>query len=565
MSYTILKSDGTLLTTIADGTADNTTGLTLPGPNYVGYGLNLDENLVKLLENFAANTAPAGNNLEGQLWFNKSSQTLNVFTNQGYLPVSGITLSTSQPLTANAGNIWFDTATNQLYLYDGNNFNLIGPNYTKNQGVSGAIPVTVNDASTSGLTHNILQLQFGGTVLAIFSSDTEFLPSPPIAGFPRIYPGLTINNSYFPGSNQFYTNANAAAYIPTDPTILDIESNINLLSGNLSSFSTYANASVQQANIDLTNYINSEITIVNNLIDSSVANLNATANAIVANTQIYVDNLTANLNAVYNNLLANISTIDSGLAGVTVAWTANAANQQVEINSLISGAYTNSNVASYLPAYNGPIAASVVTATTLPYNTSNTALATTAFVQSVLPRGMIVMWGGTIVNIPVGWQLCDGSNGTPDLRNQFIMGAGSAYNPGQTGGSGSASFSIGTSNLPAHSHSFSGTGTASGTTATSFANLYDPTHVHTVNQRAGAVTDNGTSGGGGALQGNGPLASYGVTLNPASTGISDTGHTHSFSASVTVSGTTGTTGSGTPISVATVPPFYALAYIQKMY
>ena len=85
MSYTILNSDGTtVLTTIADGTADTSaTGLTLPGPNYVGYGLALNENLVKLLENFASNVAPQTTNVQGQLWFDKFNQTLNIFTNQG--------------------------------------------------------------------------------------------------------------------------------------------------------------------------------------------------------------------------------------------------------------------------------------------------------------------------------------------------------------------------------------------------------------------------------------------------------------------------------------------------
>ena len=136
MAYTINNYDGTLLTTIADGTIDATTSLELPGPNYVGYGKFLNENLVYLLQSFAGNTAPSGQNLQGQLWFNKSDQTLNVFTDQGYLPVSGIIVAGTQPLNANPGNTWFNTVTNQYSLYDGTNWNLIGPTYTKQQGVS---------------------------------------------------------------------------------------------------------------------------------------------------------------------------------------------------------------------------------------------------------------------------------------------------------------------------------------------------------------------------------------------------------------------------------------------
>ena len=51
-----------------------------------------------------------------------------------------------------------------------------------------------------------------------------------------------------------------------------------------------------------------------------------------------------------------------------------------------------------------------------------------------VPKGLISMWSGSIDSIPVGWQLCDGSNGTPDLRNRFIMGTPDGQDPGQTGG-----------------------------------------------------------------------------------------------------------------------------------
>lgn len=61
-------------------------------------------------------------------------------------------------------------------------------------------------------------------------------------------------------------------------------------------------------------------------------------------------------------------------------------------------------------------------------------------------KGVICMWSGAIVDILAGWHLCDGAQGTPDLRDRFIVGAGSSYNPGDTGGADS------------HSHSFTGDG-----------------------------------------------------------------------------------------------------------
>jgi hypothetical protein len=211
MSYTLTTTDGTFISTIVDGTKDNTTSLTLPGPNFVGYGSYLNENLVSLMENFAGNTAPSGQNLQGQLWFDKFTQTLNVFTQQGYIPVSGIILSGSQPNSANEGNMWFSTSTNQLHLYDGVNWNLIGPLYTKLQGICGAVPMQVNDANVSGIIHNILAIQFGSTIIATFSSDPTFSPSPSITGFPVVNPGLTTSTSAGPMVLQSYTRAQLIA------------------------------------------------------------------------------------------------------------------------------------------------------------------------------------------------------------------------------------------------------------------------------------------------------------------------------------------------------------------
>jgi len=83
MAYTIVKSDGTVLTTIADGQINTTsTSIGLPGRNYAGYGQTLDENMVHMLENFAS-TEPPPNPLRGQLWYNTNNQTLYVCPEDG--------------------------------------------------------------------------------------------------------------------------------------------------------------------------------------------------------------------------------------------------------------------------------------------------------------------------------------------------------------------------------------------------------------------------------------------------------------------------------------------------
>tara|TARA_R110002051_G_scaffold86498_2_gene152382 strand:- start:50518 stop:51144 length:627 start_codon:yes stop_codon:yes gene_type:complete len=69
----------------------------------------------------------------------------------------------------------------------------------------------------------------------------------------------------------------------------------------------------------------------------------------------------------------------------------------------------------------------------------------------VMPKGCIVMWSGAANNIPEGWALCDGFNGTPDLRGRFIVGAGVEYDVDEKGGTDSIALTI--DQMPAHTHS----------------------------------------------------------------------------------------------------------------
>jgi len=72
-----------------------------------------------------------------------------------------------------------------------------------------------------------------------------------------------------------------------------------------------------------------------------------------------------------------------------------------------------------------------------------------------MTSGMIVIWSGAIVDIPAGYKLCDGNNGTPDLRNKFVVGAGTTYNPGDNGGDLTHQHTL---NIDPHSHVLDATG-----------------------------------------------------------------------------------------------------------
>jgi hypothetical protein len=137
---------------------------------------------------------------------------------------------------------------------------------------------------------------------------------------------------------------------------------------------------------------------------------------------------------------------------------------------------------------------------------------------------MILLWSGSIGSIPSGYLLCDGTNSTPDLRDRFIVGAGSTYSVNQTGGTADAI-------VVSHTH-----------TATS--TVTDAGHNHTVavgNQGA----QNGNVSGGGSLP---AVGSSTLTTSTATTGITV----------ATTNATAGTSGTG-----QNLPPYFALCYIMK--
>ncbi len=178
-------------------------------------------------------------------------------------------------------------------------------------------------------------------------------------------------------------------------------------------------------------------------------------------------------------------------------------------------------------------------------------------IESV-PTGLISMWYGSIANIPAGYFLCDGTNGTPDLRNKFVMGAGSTYNPDDAGGSNSVT--LATANLPAHTH---GDGSLSGSTNTTGNHSHSGStnttgnHSHNIDYYFGNFSNPGNISGGETLhKGSKTTSSAGNHSHTISTNTTGN-HSHS----VSISGSTGSTGSGTAID--TTPEYYALAYIMK--
>jgi hypothetical protein len=192
MAYTVNRTSGAVLTTIADGTIDTTTDLTLIGKNYSGYGELLNENLVKLLENFSSNSQPASP-ISGQLWWDTSNNLLKVYTGSAFKVISGSTSGASQPANAIAGDLWFDSANQQLYVYNGSSWILIGPSFTSITGTSGAVVETVAD--NLGSNHVVVKVYANETVISTISKDSTFTPQTAISGFATISPGIQLSTA----------------------------------------------------------------------------------------------------------------------------------------------------------------------------------------------------------------------------------------------------------------------------------------------------------------------------------------------------------------------------------
>ena len=200
MAYKINNTFGTLLVTLADGTIDTaTTDLTLIGKGYAGFGEKLNENIVKLLENFNNTSAPS-NKITGQLWYDQTNKQLNVYTGAKFKPVGSTTNSTAQPTNAVQGDMWLDTANTQLYVYTGTAWTLIGPTTVAGSGVTQVIPEVGSD--DTGVNQSYFKLVVSDAVVGVVSN-VAFTPSSTetngaaliAAGFSAVAQGIQLSSS----------------------------------------------------------------------------------------------------------------------------------------------------------------------------------------------------------------------------------------------------------------------------------------------------------------------------------------------------------------------------------
>lgn len=195
-----------------------------------------------------------------------------------------------------------------------------------------------------------------------------------------------------------------------------------------------------------------------------------------------------------------------------------------------------------------------------------------------VPEGGIAIWSGSLATIPAGWVLCDGSNGTPDLRERFVLGAPAATDPGATGGANS--FTLSESQLPAHTHSASsstaGSHTHSGSTSSagnhthSASTSTDGNHNHTfrVGNCYGYVSASTDYAGGHGNSGSyTEFDTHSAGAHTHSVSINSAGN-HSHTVTINSGGshvhTITLQSAGSSAAIDNRPAFYALAYVMKL-
>lgn len=268
MAYQINRTDGSILATIADGQIDTlSTDITLIGKNYSGFGESLNENLIKLLENFA-DTAEPERPIKGQIWFDSSELKLKVYNGSAFVPVSSATISNSIPNNLGVGDLWFNDVDRQLYFFDGTNTILLGPSYSVSQGLSGLKVANILD--TLNQNRVITYLYNNGILLGIFSKDS-FTPKIAIEGFEgEINPGF---------------NAGTLEGLKFDVTVTNSEK-----LGNLAA-STYVRN-------DTSNIINGQLILASNL--GLIAGDASQAQLFVSEGDVVLANIASNKKMLFN-------------------------------------------------------------------------------------------------------------------------------------------------------------------------------------------------------------------------------------------------------------------------
>jgi microcystin-dependent protein len=236
VSYTDSVNKGVIV--VEDSSLNTETTLALPGRGATAYGQAVAENFLHLLENFA-NTNPPARPVEGQLWYDNTDgvNQLKVYDGTTWVASGGLKKASAQPAVANsiAGDLWVNTESQQLYLFTGSAWVLVGPSFSDGllTGIQAEAVVGIDN-----ITYNILVIKIEDTPAAIISSQA-FVPKSTIIGFRSgIQAGVNIATTALVGSQdlKYYGIAEKAENLIVSG---DVVAASNFLRGDAASTTNY--------------------------------------------------------------------------------------------------------------------------------------------------------------------------------------------------------------------------------------------------------------------------------------------------------------------------------------
>jgi len=254
MSYKIDHSDlpnnGSI--TVDDQQLNQQTSLTFVGKNYTGYSQFIAENFLHLLENFARATAPGelpgeGSPIPGQLWYNTGRtsdpakpQLLVYDESHNWVPAGNVIKSISPPTNATIGDLWVDTSNQQLSLWSGSSWILVGPQFSAGAQTGPYVGDPIPDTTSPiAINHNVIKLIVADEIVAIISKDA-FTPKTTIEGFATIKQGINISTKDFDGNgtvlNKLWGTAETASSLLVGNTAVAAT---NFLRSDIASVTNY--------------------------------------------------------------------------------------------------------------------------------------------------------------------------------------------------------------------------------------------------------------------------------------------------------------------------------------
>jgi hypothetical protein len=223
MPYNITRFNGVKVATVEDGTVDNTLDIKLVGKNYAGYGEIQNENMVHMLENFASTTAPP-RKITGQLWYDSLGKKLKFYDGTQFRTTGGAEVGNTQPSGLSQGDFWFNTSTNQLFAWDGDEYILVGPQAVENAGATELRSISVIDSNN--ISRPIVTALVNNAVVFIISNNAFTLRNDSTLRpeFIEIKKGITLSNSSTGISTSDWihwgTASSALGLVDTDGSLL---------------------------------------------------------------------------------------------------------------------------------------------------------------------------------------------------------------------------------------------------------------------------------------------------------------------------------------------------------